>query len=92
MQLARLWRQAAKRIMDMAWYRFLYAPRAGGAYGSHHRTAGIAGRTRRRGRVAGRGAGAAAGDAGDRVPLVGATQQRERNGLAICIFLSAQRA
>src|SRR6266478_9703656 len=27
----------------------LYAPRAGGAYDSHHRTAGIAGCTRRRG-------------------------------------------
>ena len=33
----------------MAWYRCLYAPRAGGAYDSHHRTAGIAGSTRRRG-------------------------------------------
>src|SRR5262245_46052215 len=28
---------------------FDYAPRTGGAYDSHHRTAGIAGRTRRRG-------------------------------------------
>jgi len=38
-----------------------YAPRAEGAYDSHHRTAGIAGRTRRRGRgVAARGASAAA--------------------------------
>src|SRR6516162_4997576 len=37
-----------------------------GVYGSHHRTAGIAGRTRRRGsRVAARGARAAGGDAGD---------------------------
>ena len=26
-----------------AWYRSLYAPRTGGAYDSHHRTAGIAG-------------------------------------------------
>src|SRR5262244_4051192 len=44
----------------MAWYRWLYAPRTGGAYDSHHRTAGIAGRTRRRGgRVAARGARAA---------------------------------
>src|SRR5262249_27085313 len=52
-----------------AWYRSLYAPRAGGAYDSHHRTAGIAGRTRRRsGRIAARGARAAAGDAGDWVP------------------------
>src|SRR5215813_937653 len=46
----------------MAWYPSLYAPRAGGAYDRHHRTAGIAGRTwRRGGRVAARGAGAAAG-------------------------------
>jgi hypothetical protein len=45
----------------VAWYRSLYAPRTGGAYDSHHWTAGIAGRTRRRsGRVAARGAGAAA--------------------------------
>src|SRR5262249_53164920 len=33
----------------VAWYRSLYAPRTGGAYDSHHRTAGIAGRTRRSG-------------------------------------------
>ena len=51
-----------------AWYPFLYAPRAGGAYDSHHRTAEIAGCTRRRGGVAARGARAAAGNAGDRVP------------------------
>src|SRR5215471_7843848 len=45
------------------------APRAGGAYDSHHRTAGIAGRTRRRGcRVAARGTRAAGGDAGRWVP------------------------
>src|SRR5215472_5260130 len=31
----------------MVWYRFLYAPRTGGAYDGHHRTAGIAGRARR---------------------------------------------
>src|SRR5215831_2479709 len=49
----------------LAWYRLLYAPRTGGAYDSHHRTAGIAGRTRRGGsRVAARSARAAAGDAG----------------------------
>ena len=49
----------------MAWYRCLYAPRAAGAYDSHHRTAGTAGRTRRRGgRLAVLGARAAAGDAG----------------------------
>src|SRR5215470_6457317 len=33
----------------VAWYRSLYAPRTGGAYDSHHRTAGIVGRARRRG-------------------------------------------
>src|SRR5262252_7068920 len=50
----------------MAWYRSLYAPRTGGAYDSHHRTAGIAGRTRRRyGGVAARGARAASGKAAD---------------------------
>src|SRR5215470_17040975 len=50
-----------------AWYRSLYAPRTGGAYDSHHRTAGIASRARRRGCVAARGGRAAGGDAGDRV-------------------------
>src|SRR6516164_9372916 len=29
----------------VAWYRCLYAPRVGGAYDSHDRTAGIVGRT-----------------------------------------------
>src|SRR5262249_58993488 len=48
-----------------------HAPRTGGAYGSHYRTAGIAGRTRRCGGVAAGGAGAATGDAGDRVPRFG---------------------
>src|SRR5262249_13000927 len=44
----------------VARYRCLYAPRTGGAYDSHHRTAEIAGRTRRRGgRVAACGARAA---------------------------------
>src|SRR5262245_62712791 len=53
----------------VAWYCSLYAPRTGGAYDSHHRTAGIAGCTRRSGgRMAARGARAAAGDAGDRTP------------------------
>src|SRR5262249_9242586 len=52
----------------VAWYRCVYAPRTGGAHDSHHRTPGIAGRTRRGGRVAVRGARAAAGVAGDRVP------------------------
>src|SRR6516165_6716207 len=49
-----------------AWYPSLYAPRTGGAYDSHHRTAGIAGCTRRRGGgVAARGARAAGGAADD---------------------------
>src|SRR5262249_23735301 len=43
----------------VTWYSSLYAPRTGGAYDSHHRTAGIAGYTRRRGSVAARGACAA---------------------------------
>src|SRR5215831_7340537 len=47
----------------VTWYRFLYAPRTGGAYDSHHRTPKILSRTRRRGRVAARGARAAAGEA-----------------------------
>src|SRR5262249_62055185 len=43
-------------------------PRTGGAHDSHHRTAGIAGRTRRRsGVVAARGACAAAQDAARRL-------------------------
>ena len=41
-------------------------PRAGGAYDSHHRTAEIACRTRRRDGVAARGARAAGGNARDR--------------------------
>src|SRR5215469_8277915 len=50
-----------------AWYRSFYAPRTGGAHDSHHRTAGVAGCTRRYGNVvAARGARAADGDAGDR--------------------------
>jgi hypothetical protein len=49
----------------VAWYRSIYAPRTGGAYDSHPRTAGIAGRTRRRGCcVATRGARATGDDAG----------------------------
>src|SRR5262249_26547379 len=64
---ARFTRAGCRAVGDstfVAWYRFLYAPRTGGAYDSHHRTAGIAGRTRRRGRrVAAGGARAAAGDA-----------------------------
>src|SRR5262245_55219417 len=38
----------------VAWYRSIYAPRTGGAYDSHHRTEGIAGRTRRHGGQHGR--------------------------------------
>src|SRR5215472_2947521 len=44
----------------VTWYPSVYAPRAGGAYDSHHRTAGIAGRTWRcGGGMAACGAGAA---------------------------------
>src|SRR5262249_12005241 len=51
----------------VTWYRSLHAPRTGGAYDSHHRTAGVAGRGRRRGGgVAARGTGAA-GNALDRL-------------------------
>src|SRR5262245_39948530 len=51
----------------VAWYRSVYAPRTGGAYDSHHRTTGIAGRSRRRGGVvAARGACAAAQGADNR--------------------------
>ena len=58
-----VWKQPASCLLERedctpaACYRSLYAPRAGGAYDSHHRTAGIAGCTRRRGgSVAARGA------------------------------------
>jgi hypothetical protein len=45
----------------VTWYPSLYAPRTGGAYDSHHRTAKIVGRARRRGGgVAACGARAAA--------------------------------
>src|SRR6516164_7426339 len=55
----------------VAWYRCLYAPRTGGAYDSHHGTAGIADRARRRGGcMAARGARAAGRDAGGRVSLL----------------------
>src|SRR5262245_2373620 len=55
----------------VAWYRSLYAPHAGGAYDSHHRTAGIAGRTRRRGRMAARGARSRRDAGNRRRPLLG---------------------
>src|SRR5262249_30531332 len=65
MRPARAGCRAVRDSTLVAWYHFLYAPRTGGAYDSLHRTAGIAGRTRRRGGgVAARGARAAAGDAG----------------------------
>src|SRR6516165_9326024 len=61
---ARLARARCRAVRDstlVTWYPSLYAPRTGGAYDSHHRTAGIAGCTRRRGgRVAARGGRAAA--------------------------------
>src|SRR5262249_5559092 len=40
-----------------------YAPRTGGAHDSHHRTAGVAGRTRRRGSRVATGGACAAGRA-----------------------------
>jgi len=71
-----------------ACYRSTYAPRTAGAYDSHHRTAGIAGRTRRRGGgVAGGGTRAQQ----PAMPLVGfflaarqrrCTARRFRRGLA----------
>src|SRR5262249_32405277 len=52
----------------VAWYRSLYAPRTGGAYDGHHRTAGVTGRAWRRCRcLAARGERTADGDAGGRV-------------------------
>src|SRR5262245_19479502 len=52
--------RAVRDSTPAACYRSLYAPRAGGAHDSHHRTAGVAGRARRRGGgVAARGASAA---------------------------------
>src|SRR5262249_46032110 len=59
---------AVRDSTRLAWYRCHHAPRTGGAYDSHHRTAGIAGRIWRRGRVAARGARAADSDAGGRIP------------------------
>ena len=59
------WKQPASCLVDgktaRSWRGIVsYAPRTGGAYDSHHRTAGIAGCTRRRGcRRAARGARAA---------------------------------
>ena len=47
--LARAGCRAVRDSTLVAWYRSIYAPRTGGAYDSHHRTAGIVGRARRRG-------------------------------------------
>src|SRR5262249_26492392 len=53
----------------VARYRSLYAPRTGGAYDSHHRTAGIAGHSRRRGGgLAVRFGSAEICNTGDRLP------------------------
>src|SRR5262245_62600967 len=61
----------------VAWYRSFYAPRAGGAHDSHHRTTKILGHPRRRGgRVAARGEGAAAGDASDRTEALARSRRR----------------
>src|SRR6516164_5601193 len=49
MRPARAGYRAVRDRTLAAWYRSLYAPRTGGAYDSHHRTAGITGRTRRHG-------------------------------------------
>src|SRR5215467_1044030 len=55
-EAARAGCRAVRDSTLVAWYPSVYAPRTGGAYDSHHRTAGIAGRTRRRGcRMAARG-------------------------------------
>src|SRR5262249_7696028 len=71
----------------VAWYRSLYAPRTGGAYDSHHRTAGIAGCTRRRGgRGAAGGTGAADGDAGDWV----SSRRVRRNKKKVFIYFSSK--
>src|SRR5262249_8353525 len=62
---------------------FLYAPRTGGAYDSHHRTAGIAGRIRRRGsRVAARGARAGAAEAAERRVVASENSIRLTRGAA----------
>ena len=60
----------------MACYRSVTHLATGGAYDSHHRTAGIAGCTRRRCRLAARGESAAA-DAGGRI-----SQQRDARSVA----------
>src|SRR5215469_18699092 len=57
---------------------FRYSPRTGGAYDGHHRTAGVAGCTRRHsGGVAARGARAAAA-----MPVIGFLNSGTREGFA----------
>src|SRR5215471_17566172 len=71
---ARLARARCRAVRDstlVTWYPSLYAPRTGGAYDSHHRTAGIAGCTRRRGSCMVARGRAAIGDADDRIPQLG---------------------
>src|SRR6516165_2508395 len=76
----------------VTWYRSLYAPRAGGAYDSHHRTAGIAGCNQRRGcRVAARGGRAAAVDAGDRISRLWLARTGRRDS-HFCQILATWRA
>src|SRR5262249_33987639 len=59
-RFARAGCRAVRDSTPRAWYRSVYAPRTGGAYDSHHRTAGIAGRIwPRGGRAAARGVRAA---------------------------------
>jgi hypothetical protein len=65
----------------VTWYRSLYAPRTGGAY-DDHRTAGVAGRTRRGGGVATRGARAAGGANNHRIPQQPITRRGQRVGAA----------
>src|SRR5262249_19735728 len=81
---ARAGDRAVRDCTLVAWYRSIYAPPTGGAYDSPHRTAGIAGRTRRDGsRMAARGARAAADDASRRISQsrIGRVGQRPLAGL-----------
>src|SRR5215831_171975 len=77
---------ACRAVRDstlVTWYRSFYAPRTGGAYDSHHRTAGIAGRTRRRGGcVAARGARAAMAKTRVDGHYSAATNQEQYGGVA----------
>ena len=71
----------------MAWYRSLYAPRTGGAYDSHHQTAGIAGRTRRRGRS--RRAGSSPNGCGALAPYRGPPKAIRKYKLRTAAFRQA---